>query len=243
VIVTIPARLASTRLPRKLLLDVGGKPLLWHTVQRALESKANGVYVLAEDEEIRDVVRSWNLKRVEVVLTAPASSGTERIANFVVKYALDDDVVVVNLQGDEPELPGEYIDNVSDLLQSPQCLSAVVTLTTMATPAEARSESVVKVVMDSQAYAMYFSRLPIPFNGPRWVRHVGLYAYRVSFLKEVLVLLALQSRFAGEGLEQLRWLEAGYKILLAPAGADVSVGVDTHEEFLSFQQRYVDSAL
>jgi 3-deoxy-manno-octulosonate cytidylyltransferase (CMP-KDO synthetase) len=231
VIVTIPARLSSSRLPRKLLLDVGGKPLLWHTVQRALESRAQQIFVLTEDVEILDAVLSWGLDRVTPVMTGEANSGTERIARFVIGTNFKNDLTVVNLQGDEPELPGKWIDEVAAFLDRRDC--SVATLAGWAGEEDANSASIVKVVRDLAANALYFSRCPIPYGGP-WLKHVGLYAYKVDFLKKVPSLFV--TTYVNERLEQLNWLQAGHKIAVV-VGDVQSVGIDTQHEYLELVKR------
>lgn len=230
-IITIPARLHSTRLPRKLLLNETGHPLIWHTIQRALEVKQPTlILVLTEDMEIFEVVRDFKLKPVEAILTGPAISGTDRIAQFVSRSGIEESQIVVNLQGDEPELSGKYVDLLAESMSGVD----VATLASPATVEDANSPSVVKVVLDHSSLAMYFSRAPIPYAGP-WLKHMGIYAYRAGFLNKLQTMRI--GAIENERLEQLRWLESGHKIRVVVEEIE-AVGVDTQEEYAAFVRRY-----
>lgn len=224
-IIAIPARLNSSRLPEKLLLSETGQPLLQHTVECALRSKkANMVFVLADDQRLIDILTPH--PRVKCWFTPPAMSGTERIAKF---FAGTGDTKIVNLQGDEPEVPAQCIDNLFDILG----YAGVVTVVSPATEAEATSHSVVKVVFDNSRRALYFSRCAIPFGGP-WYRHIGIYGYMTSFLETVPTMV--NRRTSNEKLEQLTWLE--YSINMRVLVDEIPhVGIDTLEEYEQFVQR------
>ncbi len=229
--VIIPARLASTRLPNKLLLDETGHPVLWHTIQRVLEAQsAKSITVLADDPKI---VEAINHPQVKVVLTAPARSGTERIARYCQKWSRPSSLIV-NFQGDEPELPGYWIDKVVGAL-TPDC--EVATVATPITAEAAQNPNAVKVVLNHKKEALYFSRSPIPY-GAAGLRHIGLYAYRVSFL-QTLRLLAVTT-LPSENLEQLRWLQAGVKIRVV-VGDIQSTSVDVLTDYQEFKQRWLQS--
>ncbi len=241
--VVIPARLASTRLERKLLLRETGKSLIQHTYEAAgRATRPSGVCVATDHPEVFDEVRSFG---GEARMTSPeAPSGTDRVAE--VARQMPDVDIVVNLQGDEPELSGAAIDLAVGLLeQRPEAV-----MSTLATPIRTRQQledpACVKVVFDGSGRALYFSRSPIPHarvwddglleaRPPCFYQHIGLYAYRREFL------LALSqmppSRLERlERLEQLRVLEAGYAILVG-AVEEPTFGIDTPEDYRRFVER------
>ena len=238
--VVIPARLASTRLPRKLLLEETGKPLLQHTYEAARQaSRPMGMCVAADHEEIAAVVRSFG---GEVRLTSPdCASGTDRVAEIA--RDLPDADIVVNVQGDEPELPGSSIDRVIELLED----NPSMVMATLATPIRDRAQledpSCVKVVFDAGGRALYFSRSPIPHarqwqdelllaEPPHFYLHIGLYAYRRDFLLR-LAQLPRTPLEKLENLEQLRVLENGHTIGVGVVH-ERTVGIDTPEDYRAF---------
>lgn len=242
--IVIPARLASTRLPRKLLLAETGKPLIQHTYEAACRaSRPSGVLVAADCEEIAAAVRSFG-GRVE--LTSPdCASGTDRVAEIARK--LPDVDVLVNVQGDEPEISAVAIDLAVDLLERDD--DAV--MSTLATPIRSQEKlndpACVKVVFDRMGRAIYFSRAAIPYarnwddsllaaNPPHFFQHIGLYAYRRAFLLE----LAAMPRAAieqVENLEQLRVLDAGRSILVGVID-EPTIGIDTPADYRAFVERW-----
>ena len=241
--VVIPARLASTRLPRKLLLNETGKPLVQHTYEAAMRaSRPSGVCVAADHEDIADAVRAFGGR---VRMTSPdCASGTDRVAE--VARNLSEVDILVNVQGDEPELPGRSIDRVIELLENDP--SAV--MATLATPIRDRGlwedPAAVKVVFDGQGRAMYFSRSPIPHartwsddlltaDPPHFYLHIGLYAYRRDFLLRLAALPRTPMEKL-ENLEQLRVLEHGYSIAVAVVD-EPTVGIDTPEDYRAFVAR------
>jgi 3-deoxy-manno-octulosonate cytidylyltransferase (CMP-KDO synthetase) len=242
-LIVIPARLASTRLPRKLLLRETGKTLLQHTYEAACTAaRPSGVWVAADDEEIAAEVRGFGGR---VILTSPdLASGTDRVAAAAAR--LDRVDIVVNVQGDEPELAGASIDRAIELLES----DPDVPMATLATPIRSRAQfedpACVKVVCDGRGRALYFSRAPIPYprewddrllgaEPPPFLQHVGLYAYRREFLLRLagLPLTALERI---EKLEQLRVLHAGYPILVAVVD-EATFGIDTPDDYRAFVER------
>ncbi len=232
-IIIIPARLNSTRLPRKLLLNQTGHPLLWHTIMRAKESNlAKAILILTEDVEIYNTVLDFRISEVEAIMTGPAGSGTERIINYCNMYNLDDSYVIVNFQGDEPELPGIYADRLVGALHEP------VQVATLASPIvsdDVDNPNIVKVVCRHDDCALYFSRCPIPYGGP-WLKHIGIYAYTVKFLKQ----LTFSNVFLGERLEQLQWLQMGHLIKVVVNDIS-SVGIDTPKDYEEFVKRVSES--
>ncbi len=235
--VIIPARLASTRLPRKPLADIAGLPMVVRVAHSARASRASRVVVAADSDEIVDACRTHG---VECLATSPAhATGTDRLAQAADLLGLGADDVVVNVQGDEPLIPPDVIDAVADLLdRSPDCVIA-----TAAHPitdaAEFFNPNVVKVVTDRRGQALYFSRAPIPwardaFDSDRTAlpptlgarRHIGLYAYRTAFLAR-FPHLPPDPLEELERLEQLRALAHGYRIAVMDLPAALPPGVDT----------------
>jgi 3-deoxy-manno-octulosonate cytidylyltransferase (CMP-KDO synthetase) len=241
--IIIPARLSSTRLPRKLLRRQTGKSLIRHTYEAARgAARPVGICVATDHADIFDEVRSFG-GRAE--MTDPqAASGTDRVAE--VARALPDADIVVNLQGDEPELSGGSIDLAIRLLEE----DPDAVMSTLATPIRSRRQledpACVKVVFDRRGRALYFSRSPIPHprqwgdtllstDPARFYQHIGLYAYRREFL---LTLAEMpQSELEKiEKLEQLRVLESGYPILVGLVD-EPTFGIDTPQDYRAFVQR------
>jgi 3-deoxy-manno-octulosonate cytidylyltransferase (CMP-KDO synthetase) len=235
--VVIPARYGSTRLPGKPLLPIAGRPLLQHVVERARASGADEVVVATDDRRIADACAGFG---ADAQLTeASHRSGSERIAEVIGRRGWSDDDIIVNLQGDEPCMPPGLIDQVASDLSA----RSTVGMATLAHPIE-DSETlfdphVVKVVVDGQGFALYFSRAPIPwhrdeFLGKRaalpksvqFLRHIGLYAYRASFLKRYVSWEPAPIETA-ESLEQLRVLWHGERIHVGVASESPGPGVDT----------------
>jgi 3-deoxy-manno-octulosonate cytidylyltransferase (CMP-KDO synthetase) len=239
----IPARFASTRLPGKPLLSDTGRPLIQHVVDAAKRSeRLTRIIVATDDTRILEAVREFG---GEAVMTrADHPSGTDRVAE--VARAIPDAEIIVNLQGDEPEVLGATLDLVAALLlDDPETPMA-----TIATPIRDRSvyddPSCVKVVRSASGRALYFSRCPIPFvrdggfdpsaSPPQALLHLGLYAYRRDFLLRLAELPP--SPLEGlEKLEQLRVLEAGYPIAVGIVD-EPSVGIDTPEDYRRFVARW-----
>jgi 3-deoxy-manno-octulosonate cytidylyltransferase (CMP-KDO synthetase) len=238
--VVIPARYASSRLPGKPLVSIGGKPMIQWVYERARASQAREVLIATDDLLIVSAAHSFG---AETVMTAAThESGTDRIAEVARLQGWADSDIVVNVQGDEPVIPPALIDQVASLLQS----NPSAQIATLATPITSLSEfmdpNAVKVVTDGEGRALYFSRAPIPwgrdgaaagfasqtsFAGAR--RHVGIYGYRVSGLLRLASLerTALEQH---EKLEQLRALENGLEIRVADSveqpGPDVNTAAD-----------------
>ena len=239
----IPARLASTRLPRKLLLAETGRTLLEYTWRAALQAQTlDDVIVAADSQEIADAVRKFG-GRCE--LTSEHPSGTDRVAE-VARRCCPEAEILVNIQGDEPELEADNIDLAVRMLRD----RPGAQMSTLAAPIRSREQldaaSCVKVVCASDGRALYFSRCPIPFvrdqqpedlltGDTPWLLHIGLYAYRREFL------LSLTGRPPSrleqlEKLEQLRALEAGAVVQVAVVERHC-VGIDTPEDYARFVQR------
>ena len=238
--VIIPARYASTRLPGKPLLDIGGKPMLQHVYERAEESGAIQVVVATDDVRIRDAVEGFG---GELVMTSDEHrSGTDRLAEAVTKLGYGDDEIVVNLQGDEPLMPAALVRQVATGLEQAQSAEMATLCTRIHTAAELFDPHVVKVVMDHSGYALYFSRAVIPWDrdafsvsteelpeGAEHYRHLGIYAYRVGFLKGYNQLESCHLEEM-ESLEQLRVLWHGDKIHVSVSSELPGHGVDTEDD-------------
>jgi 3-deoxy-manno-octulosonate cytidylyltransferase (CMP-KDO synthetase) len=233
-LVVIPARLGSTRLPRKPLADIGGKPMVIRVAERAQESLAQSVVVATDSAEIQAVCDEY---RIECLLTsADHLTGTDRIAEVAQLLKLPADTLVVNVQGDEPLIPPELINQVAQTLAD----NAACAISTVAVPIshaeEISNPNVVKVVLNRSGEALYFSRASIPFvRDPQssqnitHLRHLGIYAYRADFLQAYTRLEPAPPEQA-EALEQLRALWNGYRIAVYTASEAPPAGVDTAED-------------
>ncbi|MDG3006276.1 3-deoxy-manno-octulosonate cytidylyltransferase [Paludisphaera mucosa] len=243
-VAVIPARFASTRLPGKPLLSDTGKTLIQHVVEAARRARSlQRVIVATDDERIADAVRAFG---GEVAMTrADHATGTDRVAE--VAATIPGAGIIVNVQGDEPEIDGSSIDRLITLLED----DPEAPMATLATPirdeAVYRDPSCVKVVASSRGRALYFSRSPIPCHrdgspdfadpkSPAAFLHLGLYAYRRDFLLKVGA-LPRSPLEAAEKLEQLRVLEAGLPIALGFVD-EPSIGVDTPEDYRRFVERW-----
>lgn len=241
--IVIPARLASTRLPKKLLLCETGKPLIQHTYEAACRARRpRGVIVATDHEEIARAVESFGGR---VVMTdADLTSGTDRVAQAAL--GLDDIDLIVNVQGDEPELSADSIDRVIELLES----EPDAVMSTLATPVRTRTTlenpACVKVVLDDRRRALYFSRSPIPHPRqwddslleearPPFLLHLGIYAYRREFLLRLANMPPSRLERI-EKLEQLRVIEAGHAIAVGIVD-EPSIGIDTPGEYQAFVAR------
>lgn len=242
-LIVIPARLASTRLPRKLLLRETGRTVLEHTYRSAEKAtRPKGLIVAADHEEIAEAVRAFG---GHVVMTSPdCASGTDRVAE-VARQKRDVDIFV-NVQGDEPEISSRAIDLAVEMLENdPSCV-----MSTLATPIRERVKledpSCVKVVFDEHGRALYFSRAPIPFarnwddalltaEPATFYQHIGLYAYRTEFLLQIASLPRATIEKV-ENLEQLRVLAAGHSIAVGVID-EPTIGIDTPEDYRAFVAR------
>lgn len=240
--VVIPARLASSRLPNKVLREINGQPMIAHVCRAALASRARSVIVATDDEAIMQAAERAGARPVRT--SAAHTCGSDRIAEVIAAERWSDDDIIVNVQADEPMMPPSLIDQVGDALM----IDASADMATAATPIEDAAAfgnpNVVKVVASSVGRALYFSRAPIPYHrdsantdfAQAARRHLGIYAYRAGALK----------RFADtaptfleqhESLEQLRAFDIGLQIALVDAVALPGPGVDTEEDLIIVQQR------
>lgn len=239
-VAVIPARHASTRLPGKPLADIAGKPMVVRVAERAAASGAAQVWVATDHPEVAAACEAHGFR---VCMTSPeCASGTDRLAEVAERQGWPDDMVAVNVQGDEPLIDPDLIRRTALLLhERPEAA-----MTTVCHPlhdvVEVTNPNVAKVVLDRQGYALYFSRAPIPWARDAWAggarvvpdglpvyRHIGLYAYRVGFLKAYPT-LERPALEAFESLEQLRALWYGYRIGVLTTDQAVPPGVDTAED-------------
>jgi 3-deoxy-manno-octulosonate cytidylyltransferase (CMP-KDO synthetase) len=241
--VVIPARYGSTRLPRKMLLRETGKTLLQHTYEAACSAKRpSGVLVATDHGEIAAEVERF---RGEFVMTsADCASGTDRVAE--VSRKLPRAEIIVNVQGDEPEIYPENIDRVIELLEQNPSAGMATLATPLRSAEQLTNPACVKVVFDNTGRAMYFSRSPIPFVRDRndaqpfnqpvlHYQHLGIYAYRGETLREI-VTLPPSSLEQAEKLEQLRMLQSGGKILVGVVD-HAAGGIDTPADYAAFVAR------
>ncbi|WP_159564559.1 3-deoxy-manno-octulosonate cytidylyltransferase [Budvicia diplopodorum] len=239
----IPARFASTRLPGKPLADIAGKPMVVHVMERAIQSGASRVIVATDHLDVKAAVERAG---GEVCLTSPDhNSGTERLAEVIEHYKFSDDQIIVNVQGDEPLIPPVIISQVANNLAGAEAGMATLAVP-LTSVEEAFNPNAVKVVIDRNGYALYFSRATIPWErnrfavscdeiGDFYLRHIGIYAYRAGFIRRYIE-WAPSKLEQIEMLEQLRVLWYGEKIHVDVAKAIPSVGVDTDEDLARVRQ-------
>ncbi len=238
--VVIPARYASVRLPGKPLLDIAGKPMIQHVHERAIESGADEVVIATDDARIADACKTFD---ADVCMTSDRHrSGSDRIAEVVSIRGWGTEEVIVNLQGDEPCMPPSLLKQVAQDMESHPAAS----ITTLYAPISQRSvlfdPHVVKVVIDAEGFALYFSRAPIPWHRDEFVdadrplpkdtgfaRHIGLYAYRAGYLAQFVSWKHAPIELA-ESLEQLRVLWHGGRIHVSQALEEPGHGVDTQQD-------------
>lgn len=229
--VVIPARYASTRFPGKPLADIAGKPMVVRVCERAKESGAAAVHVATDDDRIGDAVKKHGFS--VVATRTDHASGTDRIAEAAQRLKLAADALVVNVQGDEPLVEPKLIAGVARRLEERTAASMASACHPIADEAEITNPSVVKVVLDQEGYALYFSRSRIPYarvaGAAPTYRHIGLYAYRVRFLHDYAG-LAPSPLERAEALEQLRALWHGHRIAMVSSEAAAPPGVDTRED-------------
>lgn len=248
-IVVIPARYQSTRLPAKPLADILGKTMIERVALQALQSGAKQVIVATDDQRIVDALVS--VENIEVCLTSKDhESGTDRLAEVCQQYQFSDQEIIVNVQGDEPLIPPLVIKQVANNLFANQAASVATLSAPITDQDDAFNVNAVKVVTDKNNLALYFSRATTPWDRDNFTeqnkqdktidlshlqRHIGIYAYRVNFLKQYAQ-LSVSPLESIEKLEQLRVLWHGYKIHVDIASEVPPAGVDTAEDL----QRVID---
>lgn len=244
IIAVIPARYGSTRFPGKVLATDTGKFLVQHTCDRALSAKTvQDVIIATDDERVMEACLSFTDKCV--MTSTSHESGTDRIAEAVAEIDAD---IIVNLQADEPEIDPASIDYLVTILKdNPQAQMATL-LASFDNTAQIADPNVVKVVVDNRGFALYFSRSPIPYDrdaagiasADKYLRHLGIYAYRKQFLLEITEKQQTQYEIS-EKLEQLRVLENGYSIITGKVD-HAWTGIDTPEQYAEFVKRYMEKS-
>lgn len=262
-VVVIPARYSSSRLPGKPLADIAGKPMIEHVYRQAQRSRAREVVVATDDARVADAVRAFGGKVCMTAATHP--SGTDRIEEVARAMGYGPADIVVNVQGDEPLIPPENIDQVAaNLAASPAC-SAATLCEEISAPADVFNPNIVKVVSAANGEALYFSRAVIPWDRDGYAhlaqgaaklsggalpaavagvyrRHIGIYAYRVSLLGEFVRwgACALENT---EALEQLRILWNGHRIHVALAAVSAPGGVDTPDDLERVRRHFANAGV
>ena len=232
-VIVIPARYGSSRLPGKPLLDIVGKPMIQHVVEKA-QLVSQDAFVATDDQRIYDRVVGFGGK--VVMTSADHKSGTDRIEEAIEKIGGDWDVIV-NVQGDEPFVAKSQLETICHCFDDPT--TQIATLGKAFTTMEAvENPNSPKIAVSNQGFALYFSRSVIPYvrgkerkdwlNNFPYLKHLGIYAYRKDVLKEVTQLPQSSLEIA-ESLEQLRWLQNGYKIKVGKTDVE-TVGIDTPQD-------------
>lgn len=236
--IVIPARMASERLPDKPLLRIAGRTLIEHVYQKAQQSSAASVVVATDSHKICDAVRSFG---GDAVMTSPAhNSGSDRLAECMNIKGWLNDALVVNLQGDEPLMPPACLDQAAAILQQDEDAAVASLYWPIELAGDVDDTNIVKVVVGDDGQALYFSRSVIPYPrgtdistamkaGQVWKRHIGLYAYRAGALRAFSSMPPSPLERV-EKLEQLRFLEAGRRIVMQQACQFIPAGVDTPED-------------
>lgn len=238
--VVIPARFGSSRLPGKPLLEIAGKPMVAHVYERALQSAATDVVVATDDPRIVEALKPYGAK---VVLTSPEHpSGTDRLQEVAQQLGWADHEIVVNVQGDEPLIPPSVINQVAENLASSEGAGMATLGEPLSDVDQLFNPNIVKLIRDVNDHALYFSRAPMPWprdvfakdksklpDSSLYLRHLGIYAYRVGFLHDYVNWPACELEQL-ECLEQLRALYNGVKIHVAVADVELPPGVDTQED-------------
>ncbi|TDF42030.1 3-deoxy-manno-octulosonate cytidylyltransferase [Alteromonadaceae bacterium M269] len=245
--VIIPARYASSRFPGKPLVDIEGKPMVQHVYERSIESGASQVVVATDDQRIVAAVEQFGGQYC--LTSSEHESGTERIAEVIDRLEIGDDEIIVNVQGDEPFIPVANIQQVAKSLSVSQDASMATLAVKIDDVDEVFNPNVVKVVLDKQSNALYFSRSVLPYDrnrflgkeniddvGDFYLRHIGLYAYRAGFVKRYIQ-MSPSSLEQIESLEQLRVLWHGEKIHVGIAVETPPTGIDTPEDLKRLLQK------
>lgn len=243
--VVIPARFASTRLPGKPLLDIGGKPMVIRVAEQAAKSGTEQIIIATDHAPIAEAAKSNGFQAC--MTRADHVSGTDRIAEVALQQGWSDDTIVVNVQGDEPLIPPQLISAVAQHLHDhPDCAIATACHPIHAED-DMRNPNIVKAVLNKNGNALYFSRAPIPWPRDAYakneplpkevgvLRHIGIYAYRTSFLKTYGQLAPAPIEMA-ESLEQLRALYHGYQIGVTITQDAPPSGVDTEQDLMTARQ-------
>jgi 3-deoxy-manno-octulosonate cytidylyltransferase (CMP-KDO synthetase) len=249
--VVIPARYGSTRLPGKPLLEIDGKPMVQWVWEQAVASRAERVVIATDDSRIADAAKAFGAETCMTSTDHP--SGTDRLQQVAKILGLRPDHIVVNVQGDEPLIPPQVIDQVAANLGDHSQAGVATLCEAIGTVEDLGNPNVVKVVCNASGMALYFSRAPIPWprdsdlatlgslpGSRQWHRHIGIYAYRVQFLHQFVAWPpAPQEKL--ECLEQLRALHNGVDIHVDTACEDVPAGIDNEEDLVLVRRLITES--
>lgn len=244
--VIIPARYASTRFPGKVLADLRGRPMLQHVYEAACDSGAASVIIATDDARVVEAAEKFSAKCC--LTSSDHLSGTERIAEVAEAYAFEPSDILVNLQADEPLMPSKLIYQVANDLHQHERVYVSTLCTPILEKEDFLNPNVVKVVLNRRGNPLYFSRAPVPWqrgdeqgcpdsfaDSSVYYRHIGIYAYRVSFLNEYAQWIPSPLE-AVESLEQLRILWYGRKMHASITDVDVPPGVDTPEDLVAIEK-------
>ncbi len=250
--VVIPARYGSSRLPGKPLLPIAGKPMFMHVYERACRSEADEVIVATDDVRIEAAAKEYGAPVVMTAVEHP--SGTDRLQEVARKKGWASTAIVVNVQGDEPLIPPEVINQVAANLEREKNAGIATLAEPLSDAGQLFNPNIVKLVRDAQGHALYFSRAPLPWArdvfakdrsvlpaGSLYLRHLGIYAYRVGFLHDYVQWPPAEIEQI-EALEQLRALYHGVKIHVDVAAVELPPGVDTAEDLERVRALFADRA-
>ena len=236
--IVIPARFQSQRLPGKPLLEINNKPIIQYVYENALASGALSVTIATDDERIAECADRFE---ADICMTSiEHRSGTDRIAEVCEERGWRGQEIVVNVQGDEPEMSNENIRQLAELLDRHEDAQIATLCWPITDEVEAQNPNIVKAAYGEKQNALYFSRSPIPYHRDPserpLARHIGIYAYRVDYLKR-FVNYPATSLEKTECLEQLRALEHGDKIVIEQCAIEPGIGVDTREDYEALKCR------
>ncbi len=239
--VVIPARLASTRLPRKPLADLGGKPMIVRVAEQVSQAHVSDVIVAVDNEEVLGVVEQAGYQAMLTAQTHP--SGSDRVMEVARRCTWVDDDVVINVQGDEPLVPPEVINYVATYMREHPSVQLATLCESICGEDDFKDPNIVKVVCDKNRNALYFSRAQIPYpredllDDAKPQRHIGIYAFRVGALRDFVSMTNSQLERI-EKLEQLRWLEEGRQIKVLTSPMPIPGGIDTPADLARVQKYF-----
>ncbi len=240
--IIIPARYASTRLPGKPLLEINGKPLIQHVYESACQCKAEKVYIATDDMRIQEAASSFS---AEIIMTSPHHvSGTDRLSEAVSLLQLKNQEIIVNLQGDEIGISERLIHQVAKNLNDHPDYSIATLCEQIDNDVDINDPNIVKVIFSKNNTALYFSRSVIPYSREnqkqKYFKHLGLYAYRVSYLKKFNATPVCELE-RSESLEQLRALYVDEKIYIEKASVPTGIGIDTEDDLVKAIKQFQSS--
>jgi 3-deoxy-manno-octulosonate cytidylyltransferase (CMP-KDO synthetase) len=224
-IVVIPARLASTRLPNKLMLPYKGIPIVRHVLENAVGSRADYIFLASSDDELLNIAKGSYGANCFAMKTEECNNGTQRVVKAMRTFGLKADDLVINLQADNPQLTSDYINELFDILQQNQS-GDIATFARETT--HSAEPNVVKVVLDENNMAMYFSRSQIPYGSKVCLEHIGIYGFRKRFFDEYDKIMNMG--FGLENLEQLAWMYNGLKVIVSVVNYG-GISVDTRDDY------------